>query len=189
MDSDQIIAEFRTVYTVPVEAVRAAEQRQGEMIPLLTGTLERAIAEPLESLRGDDGLIFLAFHLLGSWRVRQACPVIVRFLGADPEKVEWALGDAITGTIHRVLFNVFDDDVSALKALIENNDLDSYVRRRTLDTLGMLVVAGRFDRGDMAAYLGELCGRINVDPEGMVWTGWAEIIAELGMRDLCGLVE
>jgi len=88
-----------------------------------------------------------------------------------------------------VLFNVFDDDVSALKALIENNDLDSYVRRRTLDTLGMLVVAGRFDRGDMAAYLGELCGRINVDPEGMVWTGWAEIIAELGMRDLCGLVE
>ncbi len=67
MDSGQIIAEFRQAFKVPVDAVREAEQLREEMIPLLTDIIAHAANAPLEELTDQEGLIFMAFHLLGSW--------------------------------------------------------------------------------------------------------------------------
>jgi uncharacterized protein len=189
MDSEQIFAEFRAANKVPVDAVRAAGQRKDEVIPLLTAALERAIAEPLDRLYGEEGLIFLAVHLLGSWRITPAYRLVAQFLSSDQETVEWVLGDAVTNTIQRIMFNLFDGDAAPLRAIIENDGLDHYVRRRMLDAMGMLTSAGRIDRAEMADYLGALRDRIGADPDGIIWSGWAEIIAELGMRDLVGLVD
>ena len=62
----------------------------------------------------------MAFHLLGSWKVTSAYRVVADLLGSDSEKVEWLLGDAVTTTSHRVMFNLFDGDMAPIKGLIEN---------------------------------------------------------------------
>ena len=84
----------------------------------------------------------MAFHLLGSWNVTSAYRVVADLLGSDSEKVEWLLGDAVTTTSHRVMFNLFDGDMAPMKGLIENPGVDVYVRRRMFDLLGMLMLRG-----------------------------------------------
>jgi hypothetical protein len=191
MDSGQIIAEFKQVVKVPVEAVREAEQQRDIMIPLLTDIITHAAQAPVEDLieAEEGGLIFMAFHLLGSWQATSAYPAVTDLLGSDGEKVEWLLGDAITTTSHRVVFNLFDGNLEPIKRLIENPDVDAYVRRRMLDLLGMLMLGGKLEREELIAYLRELHGRLKGDPEGLAWASWAELIAQIGLRELSGLVE
>ena len=65
MDSGQIIAEFRQAFKVPVDAVREAErQAGGTLIPLLTDIIAHAAKAPLEEVTDQEGLVFMAFHLL-----------------------------------------------------------------------------------------------------------------------------
>jgi len=158
MDSGQIIAEFRQAFEVPVDAVRAAEQQKEQIIPLLSDVIGRATNTPIAELIGEEGVVFLAFHLLGSWQVKAAYRAVADLLGSESEKVEWLLGDAVTTTSHRVMFNLVngdlaDGDLAPLKGLIEGCDVNVYVRRRMLDTLGMLNVAGKLGRNELVAYL------------------------------------
>jgi hypothetical protein len=189
MDSAQIIAEFRQAFKVPVDAVREAEQQREQMIPLLSDIIAHAAKAPLEELNDQEGLVFMAFHLLGSWQVTSAYRVVADLLGSDSEKVEWLLGDAVTATSHRVMFNLFDGDTTPIKGLLENPEADVYVRRRMFDLLGMLMLAGKLERDELVPYLRDLHGRLEGDPDGLVWVGWAELIAQLGLRELTDLVE
>jgi hypothetical protein len=189
MDSAQIIAEFRQAFKVPVDAVRAAEQQREQMIPLLSDVIVQATRAPLDEVTDEEGVVFMAFHLLGSWRVTSAYRVVADLLGLDSEKVEWLLGDAVTTTSHRVMFNLFDGDMTPIKGLLENPEVDVYVRRRMFDLLGMLMLAGKLERGELVAYLRDLHGRLESDAEGLVWAGWAELIAQVGLREVADLVD
>src|SRR3954470_8633027 len=126
---------------------------------------------------------------LGSWQAASAYRVVVDLLGSHSEKVEWLLGDAVTATSHRVMFNLFDGDTTPIKGLLENPEADVYVRRRMFDLLGMLMLAGKLERDELAAYLRDLHGRLEGDPEGLVWAGWAELVAQVGLWELTDLVE
>jgi hypothetical protein len=189
MDSGQIIAEFKQATEVPVEAVREAERQREVVAPLLIDVLARAAKAPVEELMDQDGLIFLAFHLLGSWKETSAYSAVTDLLGSDGEKVEWLLGDAVTITAHRVVFNLFDGDLAPIKRLIESPDVDVYVRRRMFDLMGMLMLQGKLERDELVDYLRELHGRLEGDLEGLVWAGWAELVAQAGLRELSDLVE
>jgi hypothetical protein len=189
MDSAQIIAEFKQAIKVPVEAVREAERQREAVAPLLIDAVARAAKTPVEELMDQDGLIFMAFHLLGSWKETSAYSAVTDLLGSDGEKVEWLLGDAITITAHRVVFNLFDGDLAPIKRLIESPDVDVYVRRRMFDLLGMLMLQGKLERDELVGYLRELHGRLKGDPEGLVWAGWAESVAQTGLQELSDLVE
>lgn len=189
MDSGRIIAEFKQATEVPVEAVREAEQQREVLAPLLIDVLAQAAKDPVEELVDQDGLIFLAFHLLGSWKETSAYSAVTDLLGSDVEKVEWLLGDAVTITAHRVVFNLFDGDLAPVKRLIENPDVDVYVRRRMFDLLGMLMLQGKLERVDLVDYLRELHGRLEGDPEGLVWAGWVELVAQTALRELSDLAE
>ncbi|EWY39490.1 hypothetical protein N825_06705 [Skermanella stibiiresistens SB22] len=189
MDCEQIIAAFRGATTVPADAVRQADQQREAMIPILTGIVTRSAEAPLQALAGDEGLVFLAVHLLGSWRATAAYRPVADLLGREADKVDALLGDAVPVTIHRVMFNLFDGAPDPLMALIESPVADCHTRRRMLDTMGMLTVAGRLERRGMMAYLGGLHGALANDPHGIVVSGWAELIAQLGMVELRGLVE
>jgi hypothetical protein len=189
MDSAQIIAEFRQAFKVPVDAVRAAEQQREQMIPLLSDVIVHATRAPLDEVTDEEGVVFMAFHLLGSWQVTSAYRVVADLLASDSEKVEWLLGDAVTTTSHRVMFNLFDGDIAPIKGLLENPEVDVYVRRRMFDLLGMLMLAGKLERGELVAYLRDLLGRLEGDAEGLVWAGWAELVAQVGLREVADLVD
>ncbi|UEM02025.1 DUF1186 domain-containing protein [Skermanella rosea] len=189
MESQQIIAALREATSVPAEAVREATSRRDEMVPVLIGVVARSADAPMPALAGEDGLVFLAVHLLGSWRATPAYRAVADLLARDVERLDMLLGDAVAFTIHRVMFNLFDGDPAPLMDLIENPAADCQVRRRMLDTMGMLTVAGRIERPAMADYLRRLEGNLAGDPNGLVSSGWAELIAQLGFSDLRGAVE
>ncbi|WP_192499021.1 DUF1186 domain-containing protein [Skermanella pratensis] len=189
MESEQIIAALKEATTVPVEAVREATSRRDEMVPILTGVVARAADTPMAALAGEDGLLFLAVHLLGSWRATSAYRTVADLLAQDAGKIDTLLGDAVTLTIHRVMFNLFDGDPGPLMDLVENPAADCHVRRRMLDTMGMLTAAGRIERSVMSDYLLRLQGNLAGDGDGIVSSGWAELIAQLGFAELRGAVE
>lgn len=189
MEREQIIAALKEATTVPVEAVREAMSRRDEMVPILTEVVARSAGLPTPALAGEDGLLFLAVHLLGSWRATSAYRTVGELLAQDAAKIDMLLGDAATLTIHRVMFNLFDGDPAPLMALIENPAADCHVRRRMLDTMGMLTVAGRIERSAMSDYLRRLQGNLAGDTDGIVSAGWAELIAQLGFAELRGAVE
>jgi hypothetical protein len=83
MDSGQIIAEFKQAFKVPVDAVREAEQRREILIPLLGDIIAHAAKAPLDEVTDQEGLVFMAFHLLGSWNVTSAYRVVADLLGSD----------------------------------------------------------------------------------------------------------
>ncbi|UEM19356.1 DUF1186 domain-containing protein [Skermanella mucosa] len=189
METEQIISAFREATTVPVEAVGEAASRRDEMVPILTGVVARANDTPTPALAGEEGLLFLAVHLLGSWRATSAYRTVAGLLAQDSEKVDTLLGDAITVTAHRVMFNLFDGDPAPLMDLVENPAADCHVRRRMLDTLGMLTVAGRIERSALSDYLRRLQGNLAGDGDGVVSSGWAELIAQMGFTELRDAVE
>ena len=82
MDSGQIIAEFKQAFKVPVDAVREAEKQREALIPLLSDIIGHAAKAPLDEVTDQEGLVFMAFHLLGSWRVTSAYHTVADLLGS-----------------------------------------------------------------------------------------------------------
>ena len=191
MDSGQIIAEFKQAIKVPVEAVREAERQREVVAPLLIDVVARAAKAPVEELMDQDGLIFMAFHLLGSWKETAAYSAVTDLLGSDREKVEWLLGDAIT--IHRLTGSCSTCSTAILapiKRLIESPDVDVYMSSAGCSICSACSRCKASLNGmNLADYLRELHGRLKGDPDGLVWAGWAELVAQTGLQELSDLAE
>src|SRR5262249_52876279 len=134
-------------------------------------------------------LIFLGVHLLAEWREKAAYRPLVRLLRSPEEVVEYALGDCITETSHRVMAAVFDGDPQPLYDLILDPAADEYVRSRMCEALAMTVLSGELPRADVAQFL--RAGFTDLEPQQdcVVWIGWQSAIALLGLEELTPLVK
>jgi Protein of unknown function (DUF1186)/SEC-C motif len=188
MEPAAILEKLMHFDDLPREAIRAAGERRAEMVPLLIGEIERFLAgsaaEPEEG-----AWLLLPFHVLGEWREAGAYPVLARLLASDTEKVECAIGDALTETAPRVMAAVFDGDPQPLYNIILNENADEFVRSGMCETLAMLVVQGRLDRAEVAAFLRDCWIGLRPREDCFVWHGWQQAIAALGLVELEGLVK
>ena len=190
MDSEQIIAEFKQAFKVPVDAVREAEQRREEMIPLLSDIIADAAKAPLEEVTDQEGLVFMAFHLLGSWQATSAYHAVADLLGSDSEKVEWLLGDAVTITSHRVMFNLFDGDLAPLKRLIGKIPLSTFMSGAGCSTCLACSCSGESWSGMNWWFICATCmAGWKAIRKGWSAAGWAELVAQVGLRELTDLVD
>src|SRR5262249_28274596 len=133
MDIDSIIEGLTNFDGFPKEAVRAASANPEAVVPRLLDVIERYLQGELTPKTAD--LIFLGVHLLAEWREKAAYRPLVRLLRSPEEVVEYALGDCITETSHRVMAAVFDGDPQPLYDLILDPAADEYVRSRMCEAL------------------------------------------------------
>lgn len=189
MTVDDAIRELMTVQpaTLPREAMRCLLDHWDEAASGLISMVDR-YATGTDRTLANEQAVFFAVHLLGERSETSAFPAICRLLG-DGAATEQVLGDAITETLSRILISIYDGDLPALQAIVEDTETDDFVRCAALDALSYLARIGRVDGSGMRAYLLHLLAEMQPQADHPVWTSWVLAVANLGYEDLAPQAE
>ena len=174
-------------HAFPSAAVAAIKADWAGHAPALLEFLDRA-ARGQELGETESDALFLIVHLCAERREPRACGPLLRLLAGAAERVEDLLGDALTETLKRVVASVFDGDFAALQAVILNQAANEYARESLLYALVPLVGDGRIDRQAAAEFLARCDAELQPREDSIIWVGWQEAIAHLGLADLRPLV-
>jgi hypothetical protein len=161
----------------------AAIERADESTPHLLHAIEWVndhIEEANEPGRGYMLHLF-AFHILAQLReVRALEPTIRLFRNPRNEEVT---GYTATESLPRVLASTCGGDVGPIKAMIEDEQLDEFVRCAGVTALGVLMHSGIKTRDDVSAYFGELFRSRLVREPNYVWNGLVAVCTDLAMPE------
>ena len=136
----------------PRTALKEGVARREEITPELLRVLEDA-AENVEELPKGYMAHIYAMFLLAQFQEERAYPLIVDFYSTPGKAVMDVSGDVVTGDLGRILASVSGGDPSLMKALVENEEANEYVRSAALKGLTLLVIQGELPRKEMMTYL------------------------------------
>jgi hypothetical protein len=187
MDSGHLIEALTLYESLPEAALREATERRAETLPIFLHEIEAYLAEedPVPEVPTP---LFMIVHILGSWHEKSAYGPVARLLMSDPERLEWALSDALTETVPRIMLNLFDGDPRPLYEIIECETADEFVRAGMFEVLATLAHMEKLARDEVARYLVQAYSSLQPQSQHHVWWGWQSAIASLGLSNLSGLV-
>ena len=141
----------------PTEAVDAALACREEITPALLHIIEDAIQHSDKNICNPTYYAhFFAMYLLAQFRERRAYPLLVEFFSL-PEDVLWQAVETLTAEgLDRMLASVCHGDISLIKGLVENEQIDEYVRGAALNALVVLMVEGALTREEVVEYFRSL---------------------------------
>lgn len=171
-------------------AVDAAVARREEITPELLRILGEAAdrAEELEAEEGYMGHLYAMF-LLAQFRETRAYPLVVRFASLPGDLVDSLCGDFITEDLGQILASVCGGDLSGIQSLIENDEIDEWVRGAAAESLLTLVAAGATPRAEVVAYLAELFHGKLTREYGNVWDALVSVASALYPAELMAEIE
>ena len=141
MECAKIMAQLqRPGNKFPAQAMAAAVAQQQEITPLLLDELKRAARQQEEvALEGDTlGYIF-AMYLLAQFREPRGLRPLIAFFSTPGDLARRMSGDIITEGLGQLLAMMYARDLSPYKKLVENEQVDSFVRAAALEALLCLV--------------------------------------------------
>jgi Protein of unknown function (DUF1186)/SEC-C motif len=177
------IDELATSRELPNIAVSLCVLRYSDSGPFLRAALERAAAGTLLD-REDERLFFRALFIIGGRRDPLGFEPLLRLLRRPQDEVEYLLGDANPGHLPRIAAGMFNGDTEALFEAITDQRLDEYARDSLLGAATFLTWEGRIDRERMIAFLRRFDAERLASDEEVIWYGWLQAVALLGLRDL-----
>ena len=141
----------------PRQAVEAAIANREAITPHLLQVLEDATHDIDGLIPSEDYMLDLyAFFLLAQFRETRAYPLLVQMFSTPGEAVMNVAEDFIIEDLGRVLASVSDGDMGPMKRLIEDPQVNEYVRDAAMSSMLTLVVEGVVPRETVIAYFGEL---------------------------------
>ncbi len=158
MELTEIVAELEN-YTgkFPRQALTRAIEEREAITPVLLEALEKW-KDNLEELveLPNYFLHIYAMYLLAQFKEPKAYPLIIEFFLAPGEISLDVTGDLVTEDLSRILANVSNGNIEPLKQLIENPQINEYVRSAALRTLVVLVAQEVISRDLVIEYFKEL---------------------------------
>ena len=159
MKINEIIEQLK-YYTenLPKEALKQAIKHKEEITPKLIEMLEYTKNNLDEIYYEEDeffGYIY-AYFLLAEFREQKAFPYLIDLLNKDEEIIDYIIGDDYPGYVPRLLASTYNGDDKALFNIIENNQINEFVRCSTLQTFAILYLYGVKDRIFLVNYLKKL---------------------------------
>lgn len=142
----------------PEDFLAEAVEQRGAIIPLLLEELRGVAADP-KALSEKGGSYFrhiYAMYILAQFRVAAAYPLLVDFVSTPGEIVMDLTGDVITEDLGRMLASLCHGDLRPIKRLIEDPEVNEWVRSAALDALVNLYAEGQLKRENVIEYLKEL---------------------------------
>ncbi|MFY7697570.1 MAG: DUF1186 domain-containing protein [Legionella sp.] len=151
----------------PKEALNAALEQKETITPYLLSILKDAISnfETIDDCQMD---YIFSLYILSKFREKQAFPYILALASLPDESPEELLGDCITEALARFIVSTFNDDLVAIKKLIENPDLNEWSRNAALKSLLGLVALGKLKRDELVNYIHTLFHSTLADDEDFV---------------------
>jgi len=155
--------------TFPKETILEIIHRKDEAIPVLLKSLEEARDNPEKYINESHyfGHIY-AIHLLAQFRAKELYPVFIDILKLPDEMPHDLFGDAICEAAGRVLASVSGDNIEPIKEIIEDPDVDEYVRGQAIKALAILALHGILEREYVLEYYKELLNGALQDQNGFV---------------------
>jgi hypothetical protein len=161
----------------PREAVEQAIAHREEITPALLHILEEAAADPAVYDERQEGHIF-AMYLLAKFREVRAHPLLLRIASVPGDTIFDLLGDVVTQDFGSILASVSGGDTTGMKALIENEDANEFVRAVVMRALVTLVATGQRNRDEVMTYFSGLFNRLDRKPS-YVWSALANYCTDL----------
>ena len=177
------IEELATSRELPSFAIALCTLRYPDSGPFLRAALERAADGALID-REDERLFFRALFIIGGRRDPLGFEPLLRLLRRPQDEVEYLLGDANPGHLPRIAAGMFNGDTEALFEAITDQRLDEYARYSLLGAATFLTWEGRIDRERMIAFLRRFDAERLAPDEEVIWHGWLQAVALLGLREL-----
>lgn len=147
--------------TFPKEILSQIIQRKEEAIPVLIDILKKVRDNPEKYCNESSyfGNIYVAY-LLAQFRVKEAFPVFVDILRLPNEMPHDLFGDAICEAASRILASICGNETKPIKDLIENNEVDKYVRGQAIEALAILTLNGVLKRDEVIVYYKDILNEV-----------------------------
>jgi len=155
---------------LPREAIEAAIAKRGQIVPYLLKILEDAVDRTDELIEDENYQAHLyAIYLLAQFREADAFPFVLKLISTPGDLPHAILGDVLTEDLSRILASICSGNIEPLQDLIENPQINEYVRAAALTSLVILVGCGLQPRLPILLYLKTLFNeRIERKPS-FVW--------------------
>ena len=152
---EQILTQLNTddISFLPREALEQAILQQEVITPALLDIID-GIAKDPKSI-DDTPAYFYALYLLAQFREKRAYPLIVKYfgeLGLDNEALD-PTGDIVTEDLKSILASVCNGDFGLIKQLIEDQNVNIFVRSAALSSLVILYNNNQLSRKDLVNYI------------------------------------
>jgi len=147
----------------------------------------QGVADDPRSLEDDSnyGAYMRAVFLLAHFREKRAYAPIVRFFTEPDEETLDLTGDFTTVDLNRVLAGVSCGDDGLIRGLIENPEINEYVRDAALRSLVSLVASGDKSREEIVDYFASLFREKLERESSMIWDSLVSCAVDLYPEELC----
>jgi hypothetical protein len=184
---EPFIKELASSSELPSFAVAFCTLRYEDAGPFLRAALERAATDTLTD-RQDERLSFRAMFIIGGRRDPLGFEPLLRLLRRSQDEVEYFMGDANPEHLPRIVAGMFNGDTDALFDTVMDLRLEDLTRDALLGAATFLTWEGRIDRERMTAFLRRFETDRLAPDEDLAWSGWAQAVALLGVRELAPAV-
>lgn len=124
--------------------------------------------------------------LLSEFREKRAFPYIVNLVKQDDDVVCSVIGDDYSEYLARILASVYNGDDEVLFEIVENNNLDEFIRSSVLQTFSILYLYEEKSRDFLINYFKKLLVKKEPNDDNYLYK---EILAEIGDLRLIELKE
>jgi hypothetical protein len=174
---------FATIGRVPRREIREALEDWDTLAPVFLARLQ-AYGENPESRLEDADPLLVAIHLFAQVRDTRAYRPLIALVSRPREETEDLLGDAVTGTLSKIVASVFDGDPVPMQEAILDPAVDEFVANALFEALAFRTGEGRIPLGNTRLFIERCCAQLPRDePTGMRWVGWQKAISYLGLTE------
>lgn len=182
------IVEKLKYYTpeLPKEAITEALKQKEAITPKLLEMLEYT-KENLEKIYNEEDDFFgynYAYFLLAEFKEPKALPYLIDLLNKDEEIVEYMIGEDYPGYVPRLLASTYNGDDKALFNIIENKQINEFIRCSTLQTFAILYLYGVKDRAFLVNYLKKLLDEREENDNSYLYEEIIEEVCHLKLTEL-----
>jgi hypothetical protein len=174
----------------PEAALRAAVAQREAMTPILLECLQATADDPRRVADSDGAMLHMyAMYLVAQFREQAAYPMLVKLFSTPGEVCFDLAGDLVTEDLDRILAAVCGDDVDPIKGMIENREVNEYVRSACLRTLVKLVARGDLEREHVVEYFRSLFnGKLEREAD-LLWGSLVSACCDLYPEELLPEIE
>ena len=137
------------------ETVKEIRKNKGKINSYLLEELNKNI-ENYNSEKGFPLFVDYALFLLAEFKEKKAFPLILKMLSIPSLDGYNALGDGLMEKLSSIMVSVFDGDFKGLNKIIENKNIDNYIRNIALETYIYFYKKKLIDKNDLIQLLKNL---------------------------------
>ena len=148
---EEITLALRSADPPSADALRAGVAKSDQLAPIIFGLVDK-LCDGVFLLPEENALLRCGLPVLGASRHPGLYTYVLKLTFLEQEELEPVFPLHISESLTRLLLSVWDKDVDALFAAIENDEIISEVRWAWLDVLARGVFDGVIPRNARSSY-------------------------------------